>query len=177
MRDFAREIIARTAARAGLGEERVINLVNKDNLTIDRPRVELQFLPEKLSRTGRKLAIWRTGTQQYRKREIYQADLDVAANILAEDEEWLAGFSYAFLTALPRGLNDTRGNWVKIRGEKATFGRPADKRVGDEVIEVFKKSNELLLLTFSWRMSAEEVEELVPGWKLNINWESQDGKS
>lgn len=169
MRELARDIITSTATACGLPEGRVMNQVKKDNLTIERPRIELQYLPEKLTRTGRKLGVWRTKTEQWRKREIYQAELDVAANILADDASWLASFSYDFLAQLPRGLNDSRDNWVRVRGQKATFGRPPDKRVGDDVIEVFQKVNELLLLTFTWRVTAEEAEQLIQTWKLNIH--------
>ena len=109
MRELAGQIITDTAVACGLPEENVIRLVAKDNLTIKRPRIELQFLPERLTRTGRKLAVWRTKTEQLRKREIYQAELDVAANVLAEDGEWLSAFCYDFLARLPRGTNDRNG--------------------------------------------------------------------
>lgn len=168
MRELARQIITETAVACGLPEENVINLVVKDNLTIERPRIELQFLPERLTRTGRKLAVWRTRTEQLRKREIYQAELDVAANVLAEDADWLSAFCYSFLATLPRGLNDSHENWVKIAAQKATFGRPPDTRVGTDVIEVFQKVNDLLVITFTWRVTAEEAEQLIQTWSLNI---------
>ena len=169
MRELAEQIIADTAVACGLAEENVIRLVAKDNLTIKRPRIELQFLPERLTRTGRKLAVWRTKTEQLRKREIYQAELDVAANVLAEDGEWLSVFCYDFLARLPRGTNDRNGNWVKVAAQKATFGKPPDKRVGNNVIEVFRKVNDLLVITFTWRVTAEEAEQLIRTWKLNIH--------
>lgn len=169
MRDLVKSVIESTAIACGLPAGRVIDQVKKDNLTIERPRIELQYLPEKLTRTGRKLSVWRTRTEQWRKREIYQADLDVAANILADDASWLASFSYDFLAQLPRGLNDSRDNWVTVRGQKATFGKAPDKRIGDDVIEVFQKVNELLLLTFTWRVTAGEAEQLTQTFELNAH--------
>ena len=68
MQTFATETITRTALAAGLPEGRIINLAKKDNLTIERPRIEIQFLPEKYTRTGRKLAVTRTKTELVRKR-------------------------------------------------------------------------------------------------------------
>ena len=62
-----------------------INLAKKDNLTIERPRIEVQFLPERYTRTGRKLAVTRTKTELVRKRELYEVELTVNANILADD--------------------------------------------------------------------------------------------
>lgn len=167
MQDFARAVITRAAETAGLPEGRVIDQVKKDNLTIDRPRLELQFLPERYTRTGRKLAVTRGKTEQTRKRELYEVELTVGANVLAEDREWLESFSTAFVAALPRGENDDLGNWVRIRAQKATFGRPPDKRVGDSVIEVFTRVNRLFLLTFVSRITGEEREELIPSFTIN----------
>ncbi len=166
MQTFARETITRAAMASGLPEGRVIDLVKKDNLTLERPRVELQFLPERYTRTGRTLAFTRTGTEQCRKRELYKVELPVAANVLAEDRGWLGTFCYGFVVALPRGANDSRGNWVAIRAEKATFGRPADARVGDSVVEIFARVNQLFSLTFTWRITTDQVENLIPSFTI-----------
>ena len=162
MQTFATETITRAALAAGLPKGRVIDIVKKDNLTIERPRIEIQFLPEKYTRTGRKLGLRRTKTELTRKRELYEVELTVNANILAEDRAWLEIFSHDFVARLPRGGNDSRGNWIKVRAQKATFFRPPDKRVGDEVIEVFTKVNRLFVLTFTGRITGEETETLVP---------------
>ena len=89
MQAFAREVVTRAALAAGLPEGRVIDIVKKDNLTIERPRLEVQFLPEKFTRTGRKLAVYRTETTLIRKRELYEVELTVNANALADDRAWL----------------------------------------------------------------------------------------
>lgn len=130
MQAFATEVITRAALAAGLPEGRVMAAVKKDNLTIDRPRVEMQFLPEKYTRTGRKLGVSREtvkgedGTEKLmlvRKRELYVVELPVNVNVLSEDREWLERFSYAFVAALPRGGNDSRGNWVKSKCGRRRF--------------------------------------------------------
>lgn len=162
MQAFAREVITRAALAAGLPEGRVIDIVKKDNLTIKRPRVELQFLPEKYTRTGRKLAVTRTKTEQIRKRELYEVELTVNANALADDRAWLEAFSAAFVANLPRGGNDSRGNWIRVRAQRATFGRSPGKRVGEKVIEVFTRVNRLFVLTFTGRITGEELAELIP---------------
>lgn len=167
MQTFATEIITRAMLAAGLPEGRIINLSKKDNLTIRRPRVEIQFLPERLTRIGRKLAVTRTKAELVRKLELYEVDLTVNANILAEDPAWLERFSYDFAAALPSGGDDSRGNWVKIRVQKATFGRAPDKRVGDKVIKVFTKINRLFVLTFTGRIAGEEAEMLIPSFTIN----------
>lgn len=162
MQTFAREVITRAALAAGLPEGRVIDIVKKDNLTIKRPRVELQFLPEKYTRTGRKLAVYRTETTLIRKRELYEVELTVNANALADDRAWLEAFSAEFVANLPRGGNDSRGNWIRVRAQRATFGRSPDKRVGEKVIEVFTRVNRLFVLTFTGRITGEELAELIP---------------
>lgn len=195
MRDLARATIREAAQKAGLDPARVYELVEADNLTIERPYMTVQFLPESYKRTGRKLDVTRTstevirssavdirkpakpangyapyGAQVCRKRELYEVELLAAANILAEDEKWLADFCYAFVAALPRGLNDERGNWVKIRAEKAQFAKPPDKRVGDEVIEVFRKCGQLHQLSFTGRIVEITREPLIETHTLDIHW-------
>lgn len=167
MQTFAANIITEVALAAGLPEGRIIDLTEKDNLTIERPRIEVQFLPEKYTRTGRKLSVTRTKTEHIRKRELYEVELTVNASILADDRAWLEAFAVDFVAGLPRGGNDSRGNWVKIRVQKATFGRAPDKRVGDEVIEVFTKVNRFFVLTFTWRITEEEAEELIHSFTIN----------
>lgn len=162
MQAFAAETIERAALAAGLPEGRVIGIVKKDNLTIERPRIEVQFLPERYTRTGRRLAVTRAKTEHIRKRELYEVELTVNANVLADDRAWLEAFSVDFAARLPRGGNDSRGNWIKVRAQKATFGRAPDKRVGDEVIEVFTKINRLFVLTFTGRITTEEAVDLIP---------------
>ncbi len=171
MQAFAMETITRAALAAGLPEGRVIDLVKKDNLTLERPRLEVQFMPEQYRRTGRKLALNRTKTEQIRKRELYEVELTVNVNALADDRAWLEAFSVDFVAALPRGGNDSRGNWVKVRAREATFGRPPDKRVGEEVMKVFVKVNRLFVLTFTGRITGEETEKLIPSFTINSTFQ------
>ena len=170
MREEIANMVKGAALTAGLPAASVIDIVKKDNLTLARPRMELQYLPEKLTRTGRKLGIWRTLSAQFRKLELYEVQLSVSCNVLAEDAGWLADFCHDFLVGLPRGFNDRRGNWVRIRAARAEFGRPPDRRVGDAVIEVFTRVNELLVLDFVWRITDEEVDALIPEWNLELNY-------
>lgn len=175
MQGFVTSIITAAALAAGLPEGRVIDQTAKDNLTLERPRVELQFLPERYTRTGRTLSVSRTATELVCKNELYVVELSVAANVLADDRAWLTAFCHDFIAALPRGVNDSRGNWVKIRAEKATFGRSPDKRVGDAVIEVFTKVNELISLSFAWRITATEAELLISSFSINIKEGGHNG--
>lgn len=161
MRDFAVKTLRAAAEQAGLDPARVMAVSAADNLTIPRPRVEYQFLPETWTRTGRTLAVTRRGRTQTRKKELYEVRLDVTANILADDTAWLAGFERAFAAAFPAGANDGLGNYVKIRIQEATFSQPPAKRVGESSISVFVKVSTLFSIAFTWRLTREKTENLI----------------
>lgn len=161
MREFLQDIIASAAVKAGLPKERVMSLSGGDNLTLPRPRIEIQILPDSYQRTGRKLAVTRAGGIQTTKKELYEVVFDLTANILADNAKWLASFEHDFVTAFPRGMNDAQGNWVQVRVEKATFTAPPAKRVGGKEIKVFTKLNTLFALRFTGRITEEEEARLI----------------
>lgn len=55
MRTLAHEVIRQAAEAAGLPADRVTGQSAKDNATLPRPRVEVQYLTETFARTGRVL--------------------------------------------------------------------------------------------------------------------------
>lgn len=172
MEKLVMETVTRAAVAAGLTPERVMTESAKDNLTLPRPRVEVQLQPVTYKRTGRKLGVTRTKTQHITKRELYEVSQQVLLNVLAEDEKWLSTFGFDFVRALPKGLNDERGNWVGIRVQKATPGKPPVKRVGDAEIVVFTRLNTLFLLTFTGRVTEEITHDLVTKININPHWEN-----
>ena len=108
MQALSKAIITEAAQAAGLPEGRVMGLSASDNLTIPRPRIELQWLPETYTRLPRKLGhLWPCADRETRllKRELYQVKMDVSANVLAEDAAWLSVFISAFVAALPKGAH------------------------------------------------------------------------
>lgn len=169
MRTLAEAIITKAAEKAGLPEKRVMGLSAADNLTLPRPRVELEFLPEPFTRTGRKLAVTRDKAKQTTKKELYEHRLEVTANVLADDEKWLSAFEKSFVAAFPRGLDDSRGNWVKILVQQATFTTPPAKRVGDKEIKVFTKVNTLFLIKFTGRITSEEEQDLITTFDIQVS--------
>lgn len=171
MEKLIMETVTRAAVAAGLAPERVMTESAKDNLTLPRPRVEVQLQPATYQRTGRKLGVTRTKTQHITKRELYEVSQQVLLNILAEDEKWLSTFGFDFVRVLPKGLNDERGNWVGIRMQKVTPGKPPVKRVGDAEIVVFTRLNTLFLLMFTGRVTEEITHNLVTDVTINPHWE------
>ena len=129
MRTLAMRMITNAALAAGLPEGRVTDVSAADNLTLPRPRLEVDFLPDSLTRTGRKLIVTRKEGIQTTKKELYEVRFDLTARVYAGsssgpalesasgdapgDATWLESFENAFVAALPRGVNDQRGNWKK----------------------------------------------------------------
>ena len=164
---LVRTVITETAVAAGLPEKQVWgNPSESDNLTLKRPRLEVDILPETYTRTGRKLASARSDGRQTVKKEVYAARQEVTCHVLAEDEAWLTHFCRDFLEMLPRGINDEAGNYVKITASEATFSAPKAKRVGTAEIKILSRVDTLLLIVFTWRITTEIHKDLIKS--LNI---------
>ena len=166
MRTLAMEIITAAALAAGMPEGRVTDVSAKDNLTLARPRLEVDFLPDSLTRTGRKLAVSRAGDTQTTKKELYEVRFDLTAHVFADDPAWLEAFEYGFIAALPRGVADARGNWVKVRAAQATFKKDPTRRVGAGEITVFTNVDTLFLVTLTGRVTAEEEQALLTTFEI-----------
>lgn len=164
MQTFTLETIREAAEAAGMPEGRVMNLSRADNITIPRPRMELQWLPETFTRTGRLIGFSKipgNNTAKTLKKELYEVSLDVSCNILTEDGAWLSNFIRLFLAELPRGKNDTLGNYVKITAQRGEWTNIPDNRVGLDTITVFPKAAELLVIRFIWRVTEEQQRQLI----------------
>lgn len=161
MRELITKMIQDTATTAGAAPEHIMSLSASDNLTLPRPRVELNFLPASYTRTGRKLGITRVLDIQTTKKELYEVRLDVTAQVYADDAEWLADFEHDFVAEFPNGIHDTHGNWIRARIEKMTFTQDPTKRVGMKAIEVFTKLDSLFALTFTGRVTKDEAQKLI----------------
>lgn len=165
--NLIREVVTRAALAAGLPEGRVLGTPSAaDNLTLKRPRLEVDILPETYTRTGRKLAVRRLEARQTVKKELYNARLDVTCNVLAEDEAWLTAFCRDFLVKLPHGFNDDAGNFVKLAASEARFSTPSAKRVGTAEIKTFSRADKLLHLIFTWRVTTETERALIENVNL-----------
>lgn len=170
MNTFIIQSITAAAVAAGLTQQNVMEISDADNLTLPRPRVEYRFLPEALTRSGKKLSVTCEGNTQTTKRELYTVKQDVLVNIMApaeNGEAWLAQFCPTFVAALPRGANDNHGNWVMVRVNQATQSRPAVKRVGTSEIRVMERLSTLYQIQFTGRITAEETVNLIPHATIN----------
>lgn len=169
MRDLILEKVRDAAELLGLDRQKVMTKSAKDNLTLPRPRIELDFLPEKFERTGRLLGEKPAGAENIKtiRKELYQIDLPVAAQILADDPAWLKEFCYRLIAALPRGFNDAAGNYVKVRASQGQWEGFTLKRVGDQVIDPIVRRGYLLHLNFTWRITQDKLVNYIS--TVNIN--------
>lgn len=167
MRTLAFELVRTAAAAAGVPPEMVFDVSASDNLTLARPRVEVAFLPDSYTRTGRLLSARRHREEQGGpmtltvKKELYEARFDLTAQVYADNGAWLEAFEYAFVQALPAGLNDGRGNWARVRVAEGTFTGEPTKRVGTNAIKVFTKVTTLFLITLTGRVTEEAEQGMI----------------
>lgn len=171
MQDLIFDVIAQTAGRLGLPEGRVLT-EGKDNLTVPRPRVEVQFMGEVYHSETKIIGITRfedeNGHFQELKKQLYIVREQAGLNVLAEDSGWLKTFCAGLIAEMPRGVNDSNGNWVKIRTESAEGKTSPEKRVGTTAIKVFNKVSKFLIVTFEGRITVTEQSRLLETVNINL---------
>ena len=166
MRDLILEKVREAAGLLNLSPDRVMTKSVKDNLTLPRPRLELDFLPETFERTGRLLGPIPAGAENVKK-ELYQVSLPIAAQVLADDPAWLKEFCYRLIAALPRGFNDAGGNYVKLRASQGEWEGFTLKRVGHQVIDPIVRRGYLLHLNALWRITQDEMIKYITSVNFN----------
>jgi len=163
------EKVRDAAELLGLQRDRVMSQSLKDNITLPRPRIELQFLPETYERTGRLLGGQKEGGGLLKvKKELYQISMPVSAQIFATDEFWLKEFCYRLAAALPRGFNDAAGNYVKLSSRQGEWEGQAVQRVGSAEINPLPKYGYILHLTAVWRITSDEMMKLITKFDLKV---------
>lgn len=104
MRNIIENTIKEAAVKAGLDIQNIMSLSAADNLTLPRPRIELNFIADIYTRTGKKLAVTKALGVQTIKKELYEISIDVTAQIYADNATWLETFEHDFVVAFPRGI-------------------------------------------------------------------------
>lgn len=179
MRQFATGIIRAAATAAGLPESAVMVEPDKDGVTLPKRRVEISYLAEQYTRTGRpvrkRATVGKERTHRTLTREKYAVRLPVRAAIRADDETWLKDFSRRFVAALPKRTIDENGNAVTVAVDKAEYGGFTTKAV-----EVFKKRSKTFHITFTGMTTAENEIPLItsvtitPEYREASNEQEQD---
>lgn len=149
MREQAETWIKETAALCGLSADSVMDKPERPSPKDPKKRIELEFLPEGFTHAPKRIAKWTTsgGTHRRVRSRVYTARFPVRAEVISDDEAWLAEFVRDFIVSMPLKRADAENNMVKIRVEKATRG--GFKR---KMVEVFTKRSNCLHITFEWML-------------------------
>jgi hypothetical protein len=169
MRGLLLEKVRDAAEPLGLDRDLVMTQSLKDNITLPRPRIELEFPPETYERSGRLLGGQRLSADVLKvKKELYQITMPAAAQIFADDEFWLKEFCYRLAAALPRGFNDKAGNYVKLTSRQGEWEGQAVRRVGSAEINPIPKYGYILHINAVWRITSDELTKLITrfDWKI-----------
>lgn len=161
MQDFILNFIDTVAQKAELPQNRLMSKSASDNLTLLQPRLEYEFLPEKIKRSGRKLAIWRDKDTQTTKKELYTVSQDIKMTLFSENKDFRTAFCRNFLINMPKNNNDAFGNYIKISANNFEMLDPPVKRVGEIVIAITKSYDAILTLNFTYRITTEHSENLI----------------
>jgi len=169
VRQVATEIITAAAIAAGLPESAVMIAPDKDGITLPDKRVEIAYMAEQYTRTGRPIrkrpTLGKEKTHRTLTREKYAVRLPVRAAIRADDEAWLKDFSRRFVAALPKRSTDENGNTVTVAVGKAEYGGFTTKAV-----EVFKKRSKSFHITFTGMTTTETEIPLITSVTITPNY-------
>lgn len=128
MRKFAESIITQAAVAAGLPETAVMAELDKQRVIQAKPRLEIAWLPEELSRApGRLARLARPDkpaedTHCRMRWVVYRTTLRGRLTLRTEDGDSLETMARAFLLALPKLVADEDGNRVTVTASKAERG-------------------------------------------------------
>ena len=155
MQALAFDIIANAAQAAGLDRAAVMDKPEKETVLLAERRVQVEFLPARLERSGRPVGKSRTDIDghPYRslRRAIYNRVLEVSAEVIGNDEDWVESFVEGFLRALPRRTADGDNNLVTVEAFTARRGGYAGK-----MVEVFVKRRCAVHIRFSGMIHQDE---------------------
>ncbi|MDY6904088.1 MAG: hypothetical protein SWH61_05315 [Thermodesulfobacteriota bacterium] len=167
MQALAFDIIANAAQAAGLDRAAVMDKPEKETVLLAERRVQVEFLPARLERSGRPVGKDRTDIDGHPhrslRRAIYNRVLDVSAEIVGDDETWVEAFVVAFLRALPRRTADADNNLVTIEAHQAVRGGYTGK-----VVEVFVKRRCAVHIRFSGMVHADVTVPYVTECELDV---------
>ena len=123
MRDFCVSIIKGAAVASGLPETRVIDKPDEDSLLLPKPRIELEYMPENLTRSVKKIAKFpKPGAEtRYKvlRTKIYDRELTIRATVVTKTPEELEPLVLGLLTAMPHTAGDFDNNLLTVKASRA----------------------------------------------------------
>lgn len=165
MQEFIIAVLKDAAIKSGCPENAFLSKSIRDNITIVKPRIEYSFLQNNIKRTGRLLAIQHINNKRETKRELYTVSQNVQLKLFSKDEQFRADFTNNFFFHLPKGLNDTNGNYVKFQYKSYEFNDEGENRIGENEIKVLKTYTATYNLLVTFRVTEITTENYIQ----NIN--------
>lgn len=156
MMTLARRIITETAVKAGIPESNIIDIA-PDSITLPKPRLDIQFLPETAIKTGRKLAETRNADGVNNILSLYEVRLSVACNIYTSTVDELEKLSGAFIKALPRKFADAENNIVKLWFASGQWKATGGTQIGLKKIEPIKTRSRLIRIDFIYHVTTDRL--------------------
>lgn len=160
MRAFAKQTITTAAVAAGLAEAAVIDKPDKETILLPQKRIQLEYMPETLSRKFRRISRSASAenpdTHRTLRSRKYKNVLTVRADIRADDETWLATFTKTLLLNLPHKTANDDGDLVEIEAFQAVRGG-----FGTRTVEAFVKRSQALHINFTGMLCEDEEVPLI----------------
>lgn len=167
MQDFIINTLKNVAIQSGLSEKAFIPKTIRDNITLIKPRIEYSFLANDVKRSGRLLAIDRIHDMRTSKRELYLILQKIQLKLFSDKELFRTSFTNNFFLYLPKGINDTNGNFIKFKYETFEFENEGEKRIGDSVIKVNEPYIATYNLLVTYRVTQTITENYIKDVTIN----------
>ena len=155
MRVLAEQIISDAAVLAGMAAESVMDKPAKQTILLPMPRLELEYMPEGLDRSYRRIgkfaSVANPTTHRTVRSRIYKQELTVRATVRSDDEAWLAQFANDFIVALPKKTSDGSNNLITVTAAKAVRGGFEYK-----MVEAFVKRSNTIHIVFKGMITKDE---------------------
>jgi len=173
MRSFAKDIITQAAVAAGLDQAAVMDKPDKETILLPEKRIQLEYLPQGLERSFKRVARATTPKKEKTHRtiraRIYKTDLTVRAEIKSNDEDWLETFVNTFLVELPHKVATPENDLVTVEATRAVRGG-----FGKRTVEVFKKRSNALHITFKGMICKDREVPLITDVNIKDGTEYQE---
>lgn len=156
MIEFARQVIKSATIKVGIPEKNIIDLA-PDSITLPKPRLDIQFLPEVFTKTGRTLAINKSAAGFEKILSVYEARLGAACNIYTTTTEELEILTTKFIKALPRKFANAENNVVKLWVASGQWKVAGGAQVGLTKIEPIKSRLRLIRVDFIYHITEDRL--------------------
>jgi hypothetical protein len=160
MKTFFEGLIKEAALKIGI--EKVL-LHTATSLTLPKPRLEFEFLPDSYIATGRKIAKRREDGKQIIVHERYEVDTPAMLYVIDNNDERIERLSRELVMAFPKGVADSYNNWVRILpvvGEWTGFKAPTLGAELKRIEPIFERTYSVKV-SFKWRLTYEQATPLL----------------